>query len=428
MNARFPSTLAPWLTLVALALGFASVRLVTRGAGSRRDTPDAAAQSATASDAQAEPPSVATAMPLLPGEAPASARATMQHGSPQRVHRARGRGPVKPRLVWQRDGLGALAAQVIPNAAEDVLIAVTLSGAVVWLDAQSGAVRRRVELEDRIYSTPFVADDGALFFGTDGKKFVSLAPDGAVRWKLEVDDEADTAVLPMPQGDLVFAAGAAVYGVTRTGTLRFRYRTKGKVYTAPALHPEGFVVVGAQDNHVYALSPEGALLWRVDLGADVDASPVIAQSGHIFVGTDAGEVVELSAKGQVLRRVALKGYVRGALSLSQRGLLTAGVYGPVARLVGLDVRDLSVRFEHVVPGTGAKDFGVHGGALEDAEGRLFFGAQDDRVYALGPTGTLLWTFETGGDVDAPLTLLADGRLIVASDDGTVYCIGDAPPP
>jgi outer membrane protein assembly factor BamB len=73
------------------------------------------------------------------------------------------------------------------------------------------------------------------------------------------------------------------------------------------------------------------------------------------------------------------------------------------------------------------EFGVHGGALEDDEGTLVFGAQDDRVRAIGADGALLWDFLTGGDVDAPATLLSDGTLIVGSDDGYVYALGEALP-
>jgi outer membrane protein assembly factor BamB len=86
-----------------------------------------------------------------------------------------------------------------------------------------------------------------------------------------------------------------------------------------------------------------------------------------------------------------------------------------------------VRGAFGIQGTGASEFGVHGGALEDDEGTLVFGSQDDRVYAVGPDGKLRWDFLTGGDVDAPLTLLADGTLLVGSDDGSVYALRDAPP-
>jgi outer membrane protein assembly factor BamB len=78
-----------------------------------------------------------------------------------------------------------------------------------------------------------------------------------------------------------------------------------------------------------------------------------------------------------------------------------------------------------VQGTGAREFGVQGGALEDSLGTLLFGTQGDDVLAIDAaygSGTLLWRVTTRGDVDAPVTLLSDGTLVVASDDGTVRAL------
>ena len=77
---------------------------------------------------------------------------------------------------------------------------------------------------------------------------------------------------------------------------------------------------------------------------------------------------------------------------------------------------------HAIQGTGAKEFGIHGAPLEDATGALFFGAQDDRVYAIDVSGALLFVHETKGDVDGPLTLLSDGTLLVPSEDGSVTAL------
>ena len=57
--------------------------------------------------------------------------------------------------------------------------------------------------------------------------------------------------------------------------------------------------------------------------------------------------------------------------------------------------------------------------LTNHPGTLYFGAQDDAAYAIGADGAVQWRFETGADVDAPLTMLSDGSLVVASEDGTI---------
>ena len=106
---------------------------------------------------------------------------------------------------------------------------------------------------------------------------------------------------------------------------------------------------------------------------------------------------------------------------------TATSWRGVVRSAPRDVRvtpEGILRGAFAVQGTGAREFGVHGGALEDDGGTHVFGAQDDTVYAIGADGTAWWSFRTGGDVDAPVTLLMDGTLLVGSDDGYVYAIGD----
>ena len=194
---------------------------------------------------------------------------------------------------------------------------------------------------------------------------------------------------------VVFAAGATVYAVRPGGDVDWRFEAKGKVFTAPALADDGSVLFGSQDHHVYALSPQGALAWSVDLGADVDGAPAIADDGAIVVGTDAGEVVRLrGSSGEVLSRAQVGGFVRGTLSIARNGDTLAGVYGPAPRVVRV-APDGTVRASFAIQGTGAREFGVHGGPLEDARGAIFFGAQDDDVHALGPDGLWRWEHRNG---------------------------------
>lgn len=341
----------------------------------------------------------------------------MHHGSPQHRHRSSARGPRVIDVGWRVHVGGPVASQVTVSPDGTTLYATTLAGSVVALDRVDGARRWSTTLGDRVYSTPLVAPDGTLFVGTDAKRLAALSPRGEVLLRLETDGEADSAPTFGKGEMIVFSAGRFVYASRRGGDLAWRFAAKGKVFTSPAVTDDGLVVVGSQDHRLYAIEPSGALSWSIDLGADVDGAPAIADDGSIYVGTDAGEVVKVVA-GAVAWRAAVGGFVRGTLSISRNGDVLTGTYGPTPRLVRVSPEG-SVSTLFSIRGTGARELGIHGGPLEDADGTLYFGAQDDAVYAVDPDGALLWKLDTGADVDGPLSLLADGSLVVPSEDGTV---------
>ena len=348
----------------------------------------------------------------------------MLHGDARHTHRATGRAPLAmPSVVWTRDVGGPVEAQVVTSPDGQTLYVATLSGALTALAREDGTVRWTVSLGDRAYATPAVADDGTVFAGSDAKKVVAVSPEGKVRWSLDTDGDADTGPAIAADGTVVFGAGRMVYGVSQLGFVKWRFAAKRKVFSAPAISPGGRVFFGSQDHHAYALTPQGGVLWSTDLGADVDAGPVVGDDGAVFFGTDADQVVRLDPDdGHVAWRAKVGGFVRGTLSLSRAGDVLAGTYGPAPREVRLRSTDGALLGDFQVQGTGAREFGVHGGALEDEAGTLLFGAQDDAVVAVDDGGQLRWRFATGADVDAPITLLADGSVAFGSDDGKVYLL------
>ena len=411
--------------------------------------------SAAIGDASVAPPSLRGSLPHEPARVVDHA-ARMIHGDAHHTHRAHGRGPSQVKLAWSTQVGGAIEAQVTTSPDEQTLYVASLDGTLTAL-GRDGAKRWSVSLGDRVYSTPCVAGDGTIYVGSDAKRFYAIAPDGRIVWKLEVDGDADTGAVIAKDGSIVFAAGRSVYAVRAGGDIAWRFTAKSKVFTAPAIGDDGTVFFGAQDHRVYALSRGGVLAWSIDLGADVDGAPAIGDDGALYVGTDGDEIVRIAKPAQsadlpmnttdpsdagdggyardagdagdaglasgaweIAWRTNVGGYVRGTLAIARNGDVVAGVYGPLPRVVRLAARDGAIASAFSVQGTGAREFGVHGGALEDDIGTLYFGAQDDDVYGVNIEGNVVLRFTTGGDVDAPLTLLGTGELVVASDDGKVY--------
>jgi outer membrane protein assembly factor BamB len=362
------------------------------------------------------------------GQVRRAAEAKVSSGPPGMLHldarhtnRSPFAGPTSPTIAWTFDSGGSIEAA--PALLDDGTILVATLGGKVYGLTEAGQVRYSTDLGGRVYAAPLVQGD-SFYLGSDAHKFFGLSKDGVIRFRLETDGDVDTGAAPTPWGGIVFASGKVLYASKPDGTLFWRVQARRKCYSSPAVADDGTVYLGCQDHFLYAVSPAGKVKWRVDLRADVDSSPAIEDDGTIVVGSDNSEVISLMPEdGQVRWRTDVGGYVRGALSLGRDGSVLAGTYGPTPHLVALEPEDGRVRFRFAIRGSGSPEFGIHGGPVEDAAGRLYFGAQDDAVYCLGSDGSLLWKFKTGGDVDAPLVITPGGLLLAGSDDGKLYAFG-----
>lgn len=410
----------PRVPPVLVALLAASV---TAGAGAwkRWRAPRALDAPAAAFAGVAARPTASVSAVFAPTAPAPTAPSRAFRGDRTRRHRSAFVGPrAAPSVRFTFDAGGPIEAMPAITSDGDVVVA-SLSGKVTRLGA-AGAVVWSADLGERVYASPLIVGE-SVFLGSDARRFVALSlATGKTRWQLDADGEADTALAEAPGGALVGAAGRVLHGLRADGAVRFRLKLPRKIYASPAVGDDGTIYVGAQDKKLHAIAGDGAHRWSRDLGGDVDCAPAIGDDGSIFVGSDAGVVAAFDARGNERWRATVGGFVRGGLTVGRAGVVFAGTYGPGPRVVALDAATGAERWSFRVQGTGAPEFGIHGAPLEDAEGKLYFGAHDDNVYALDAAGKLLWTFATQGDVDAPLALGPGGVLYVGSDDGRLYAL------
>ena len=165
----------------------------------------------------------------------------------------------------------------------------------------------------RIFSSPTLASDGTVYVGcTDGFVY-GVQRSGVIKWKYPAGGPVvSTAAIGNPIGSdtTLFMGGAdgtlhavsANYGTSKWEYIRPRLHLNGKwqlkatrpIVSSAALAPEGIVYIGA-DTALYAINAatgsggfSGTVKWSYETRGLILGSPALDGAGRIYVGTMEG--------------------------------------------------------------------------------------------------------------------------------------------
>lgn len=261
---------------------------------------------------------------------------------------------------------------------------------VYALDENSGSMLWRISNVAPVVSSPVLAD-GKLFYGTlyspsaGRAEFLAVNPqDGTVFWRTTISDyiEGSAAV---SNGRVFFGIGALSNAVVvalneTTGTSTWTYGTA--VPTTITMSPAtayGNVYIGLDSTRFLALNQAtGTLLWSFNTPSASNATTPAINSGVVYFGTGRGIV-----------------YARNATTGVQIWSYTTPTGGAVTSSPAIAL--------------GSKT--------------LFFGSNDRYLYSLNMlTGAFLWRYLTGGQVSSS-PAVANSRVFFGAKDGKVYALG-----
>jgi len=261
---------------------------------------------------------------------------------------------------------------------------------VYALDENTGSVLWRISNVAAVVSSPVLAD-GKLFYGTSyspraGRAdFLAVNPqDGTVFWRTTISDyiEGSAAV---SNGLVFFGIGAISNAVVvalneTTGKSVWNYNTAipTTITTAPAT-AYGNVYVGLDGTRVLALKQiTGSLVWSFNTPSGSNATSPAIYNGAVYFGTGRGIV-----------------YARNATTGVQVWSYTTPTGGAVTSSPAIAL--------------GSKT--------------LFFGSNDRYLYSLNLlTGAFLWRYLTGGQVSSS-PAVANSRVFFGAKDAKVYALG-----
>ena len=205
----------------------------------------------------------------------------------------------------------------------------------------------------------------------------------------------------------------------REAEVVWSYDTGSEVHSSPAVSDEWEVLyIGSNDGYLYALdSVTGAFLWKYATNDTGRSWPVVA-GRIVYSGSNYRGTVYAIESGKSLWRYQPTSQ-SGASSYSP-AVLGETVY------VGRDIRS-SIGLTAIDASTGEPrwHYTIYAGVQTQpaiVNGIVYFGSDDNRLYALGAKkGDLLWKYATNDSIlSSPA--VADGVVYAGSNDDHLYAV------
>ncbi len=320
------------------------------------------------------------------------------------------------RELW-RARLGGASALAPPTLLSDGTIVVVTSAGIAWGFTPGGALRFSTPLgiprRDADVG-PLALDDGGLLVAA-GNTLVEIDADGVVRARAALDERT-------PAGER--AAGAVQDGASRDGGVLVT-TTAGNVYRfrAPApprkigsfggTTPRGAVL--ADERTLLALV-DGRRLVAFDLptgtthvragGLAFDGPPTVGPGGLALLGAQMGMLVAVDAAGNERAHVMLEKAAPAAPLAGGTPIVSSGGHG--GYVTAAPLLDLKPSPPLVV----------------DAEGRVAFVRGNGRAGVVSPAGRVEIASERV--CAAPVAVLPAGerRMLIACHDGGLWMYGE----
>ena len=312
---------------------------------------------------------------------------------------------------------------IVVSSYDDKVYAINPNGTLKWSQGPGGGD-----------CSPTIGPDGSVYIGR-GYNITAFTPAGVLAWSFPTGDRVLSSPAITADGKLYFGSFDGKFYALGTNGAKLWESPAGSPIGAssPAIGPDGTIYVGTSGGSLIAFnatSPLSASSWPVFRG-NLRRDGLVAPTGRpVFteqpqdVTTGAGTNVVLSANAIGSIPLSYQWFrdgvtltnehnVTGAdakqLSISSIRLEQAGNY--VLRVVNADgtsesrTSRVSVLPFYRPPGSIIWSFPALGEITEapslSIDGTIYFGAADNKLYAVSTNRTSNWTYQAGGRLTTP---------------------------
>lgn len=272
-----------------------------------------------------------------------------------------------------------------------------------------------------VLAAPTLGKDGRIYVGSEGNLLYAVNPDGTLAWTFTTGDYIHGAVALDQAGNLYFGSwDGFVYSLTPSGTLRWSYETAAYITASPAIvHQSGsgeLVCIGSNDGIFYALdSATGEPAWFILGDGPVFAGAAVGPDSTVYFGNEVGQLQAINPDD---------GSVRWTFSIPEISGRDSRIRcAPVVDASGNVYLGSGNHFLYALDSAGNELWSFEAGdsidsaPVLDADGNLFFGSRDGFLYKVNSDGSFAWLFETGDIFYASPAVDALGQVYAIGFEG-----------
>jgi len=285
-----------------------------------------------------------------------------------------------------------------------------------------------------IFSSPIVAADGTVYFGSADQTFYALNADGSKRWTITTGEIIDSSGLLDDRGQVYFGSGDGILRAAdaQSGQIVWTYQADSPATTGAyinwfegnvAIGPDGTLYVPNDNYRVYALDRDaGTVDWSYTMPDQTWSLPAVdPASGTIYVGNNnllpllGKNTFSIAADGTTNWSVVSLGTVAASPLLAADGEIVVGGFDGYSRAYatadGTVLWSLATR-DH-----------IYSSPAQLPDGTIVQPSADGTVYAVSADdGTVRWTFDAGTPIRSSPAVDADGHVYVGGGDGNLYVL------
>lgn len=296
------------------------------------------------------------------------------------------------------------------------------NNSLLALKTKNGAKRWKYAMGNRTLFGPTIGPDGTIYQGSWDGYLYAVKPNGKLKWKYQTNGAISYPVSINKKGTIYIGGGdtnapdSLIYALKPDGTLKWTYDTGVTRVGSPAISKDQTLYFPASPT-LFALSKTGELLWT--MGPDTDESEDDGSDDDNSNEPQPGD------EGEQLQQEEANDDIAGIITpaIGPDGTIYIGNSQGVIIAINPTTQEVLWTYQTGPDPDDVTIYGLPSFPVVDKDGVSYFGSVDKKMYALDSDGTLLWSYETGGEIaEAAPALDANGTLYFSSADGYVYAI------